>query len=50
MTDTLPGGNVADPELQIIGLVLDERILVHKNLLLCVMYCWPFIFQLQPFL
>ena len=50
MTDTPLGGNMADPELQIIGSVLEEGILVHKNLLLCVMYCCPFMFQLQPIL
>ena len=47
MTDTL-FGHMADPELWTIGLVLEEGILVQKNLLLYVMYCWPFIFQLQP--
>ena len=44
MTDTLLGGNMVDPELQITGSVLEEEILMHKNLLLCVVYCWPFIF------
>ena len=47
MADILLGGNVTDPGIQIIGLVLEDVILVYKNLLLCVMYCWPFIFQLQ---
>ena len=50
MTDTLLGGNMADSELQIIGLVLEEGILVHMNLLLCEMYHRPFMFQLQPVL
>ena len=50
MTDTLLGGSMADPKLQIIGLVLEEVILVLKNLLLCALYYWPFIFKLQPIL
>ena len=39
MTDTPPGGNVVDPELQIICLVLEEGISVYRNLVLCVKYC-----------
>ena len=47
VTDTLLDGNMVNPELQTICLVWEVGILVHKNLLLCVIYCWSFMFQLH---
>ena len=44
MTNTLLCGNMFDPELQTIGFVWEEWILVQNSLLLCVIYCWPFMF------
>ena len=47
ITDMLLGGNVSNPEL---GSTFNDTVLVHNKLLLCVMYCWPLTFQLQPIL
>ena len=38
ITDILLGGSMTDHELQMIDSILEEGILVHKNLVLCVMY------------
>ena len=48
--DMLLGGNISTPEFQTMGSIFEEVVLVHKNLFLCLMYCWPLTFQLQPIL
>ena len=44
MTDMLPAGSMNTPEFQTMGFILEDVVLVHKKLLLHVMYCYPFIF------
>ena len=39
ITDMLLGGNTNAPEFQAMGAVCHDMVLVHRNLLLCVMYC-----------
>ena len=48
--DMLLGGNVSAPVFQTIDSMFDDALLVHTNVLLCVIYCWPFTLQLQPIL
>ena len=43
-------GKWGAPALHIIGSSFDDAGLVHRNLLLCVIYLWPLTFQLQPIL
>ena len=50
MTDVFLGGNVSAPEFQTIGVLIDDAVLVHKKLLLCVIYCWLLMLQLQSIL
>ena len=50
MTDMLHGSNMAAPEFQTMDSTLEKGVLMNKEFLLCVMYCWPFISQLQPIL
>ena len=48
--DMLLCNNVSDSSFQTMGSEFDAAVLVHTNLLLYVMYCWPLTFQLQPIL
>ena len=48
--DILLGGNVSAPTFCTIGSMFDGAVLVHINLLLFIIYCWPLTFPLQPIL
>ena len=39
-------GNLSVHAFHTMGSMLDDAMLVHKNLL-CVIYCWPLTFQLK---
>ena len=42
--DMLYGGNINAPECHTIGAIFHDAGLVHTNLLLCVIHCWPLTF------
>ena len=42
--------NWSAPAFHIISYVFEDAVLLHKKLLLCVIFCWPLTFQLQPIL
>ena len=48
--DMLHGGNLSAPAFHTLGSLFDSDVLVHKNLLVCVIYCWPLPLQLEPIL